>query len=216
MRHPLDSLKTAAVIFISGFFLVGCAPMQQPSVTTPLPHAEEPLQAVKKKPLFIIEKAVSTGFDSVTQSTRFIDTIIVHTARAEPPNEYEVDALLAVFAHYRVASHYVIDRNGTVFRLVDEKNIAHHAGKSRMSDGREGVNAFSVGIELINGEEDRPTVPQYDSLALLVTDICGRYKIEHILGHKDIAPSRKSDPWNFDFELLTKLLQKEQKLAHKE
>ena len=38
----------------------------------------------------------------------------------------------------------------------------------------------------------------------LLTQLKGEYKIKYVLGHKDIAPGRKDDPWGFDNSLLVK------------
>lgn len=49
----------------------------------------------------------------------------------------------------KASAHLVIGRDGQVFQLVPFHIQAWHAGKSRYQ-GREGVNRFSVGIELDN------------------------------------------------------------------
>jgi N-acetyl-anhydromuramyl-L-alanine amidase AmpD len=86
--------------------------------------------------------------------------------------------------------------------LVNEKNIAYQAGHSQLPDGRTGVNSCSIGIELITTKDslDSPTQMQIKSLATLVKDIKSRYKIKYVLRHSDIAPERKTDPWNMNWE----------------
>ena len=142
--------------------------------------------------------------------TRNIDTIVVHTAYSVDGEPYDPKNVYNIFKKYNVSPHYMIGRDGTIYKMVDENNLAHHAGVSKMPDGRDSVNRFSIGIELINSKTDSPTTEQYISLARLIDDIKTRHKIEHIVGHKDIAPNRKSDPWNFDFGKLTLLLTNQQ------
>jgi N-acetyl-anhydromuramyl-L-alanine amidase AmpD len=87
-----------------------------------------------------------------------------------------------------------------VWQLVAEDKKAWHAGISTMpEDGREGVNDFSIGIELIGTEDTDFTEAQYQALALLTKEILSRHTIRYIYGHCDVAPGRKTDPWNFDW-----------------
>ena len=94
----------------------------------------------------------------------------------------------------------VLARNGAIYRLVNEKNIAYHAGKSQLPDGRKSVNSCSIGIELVTSFSEAPTEAQINALVELVKDIKNRYKIKYVLRHSDIAPERKTDPWNMDWE----------------
>jgi AmpD protein len=94
----------------------------------------------------------------------------------------------------------MIDCSGTVWQSVPENKKAWHAGVSRMpEDGREGVNTFSIGIELIGSEDTDFTETQYQSLALLTENILSRHPVRYIYGHCDVAPGRKTDPWGFDW-----------------
>ena len=98
----------------------------------------------------------------------------------------------------KVSSHYLIDRDGTVIRLVDESARAWHAGKSWWG-GITDVNSVSIGVELHNnGSEPFPDV-QIDALLKLLTDIRTRYPIPsaNVVGHADVAPTRKDDPSAF-------------------
>ena len=109
-----------------------------------------------------------------------------------------------------VSAHYLIDEDGTVFRLVDESQRAWHAGVSSWH-GREDINAFSIGIELVNpghewGYRAFPA-PQLAACAALAADIVARHTIRpwHVLGHSDVAPARKDDPGElFDWALLAR------------
>ena len=106
----------------------------------------------------------------------------------------------------KVSAHYVVEEDGRVHRLVAEHRRAWHAGQARWR-GIEDVNSASIGIEIVNpGHEHgyRPfTEEQIDALLPLVADIKERYAITrgNVVGHSDIAPSRKQDPgelfpWN--------------------
>jgi N-acetylmuramoyl-L-alanine amidase len=105
-----------------------------------------------------------------------------------------------------VSSHYLIDEDGTIHRLVAEEKRAWHAGKSRWR-GIEDVNSASIGIELVNPGHEfgyRPyTEEQIDALVPLLSAIKERHGITrgNVVGHSDIAPMRKQDPgelfpWN--------------------
>lgn len=114
----------------------------------------------------------------------------------------------------QVSAHYLLDLDGKIIRLVEEENIAWHAGYSEWK-GKKNVNAFSIGIELVNLNDGVMPYPkaQRDSLVQLCVPIAGDYHIalSDIVGHVDIAsgktPEEKaehlklhSDPRGFPWE----------------
>ena len=110
----------------------------------------------------------------------------------------------------KVSAHYVIDEDGTVWRLVAEDRRAWHAGVSSWR-GRRDINGASIGIELVNPGHEfgyRPfPEPQMAALEALGRDIIGRHPIppRHVLGHSDVAPLRKTDPGElFDWPRLAR------------
>ncbi|WP_036766262.1 N-acetylmuramoyl-L-alanine amidase [Parvularcula oceani] len=99
----------------------------------------------------------------------------------------------------KVSAHYLIEEDGTLFRLVPEAERAWHAGVAQWQ-GRSDVNAMSVGIEIVNpghefGYRDFPAA-QIDALIPLLRGILRRHDIpaERVVGHSDVAPDRKDDP----------------------
>lgn len=132
---------------------------------------------------------------------RRIEAIIIHSSyNALTPDSFSVAGVIREYRKYGVSPHYLIDREGTIYRLVPDRDVAYQAGISRLPDGQTDVNEVSVGIELLSTPYDTPTGAQYKSLAALVNWLMSRYKIEYVLGHKDIAPKRKTDPWNFNWK----------------
>lgn len=109
-----------------------------------------------------------------------------------------------------VSAHYCIDEDGSITRLVREDKRAWHAGKSYWR-GISDVNSASIGIELVNPGHEfgyRP-FPQAQMAALihLLADIVWRHQIElgNIVGHSDVAPTRKQDPGElFDWPRLAR------------
>jgi len=99
----------------------------------------------------------------------------------------------------KVSSHYLINKDGKITKMVDEKKIAWHAGKSKWKNFVN-LNNQSIGIELVNkGHQfgyENFSKKQILKLALLCKILIKKYKIKkkNILGHSDIAPLRKTDP----------------------
>ncbi len=108
----------------------------------------------------------------------------------------------------KVSSHYVVEEDGRIFKLVEERDRAWHAGVSAWR-GLANLNAHSVGIEIINpghefGYRAFPAV-QMESVLKLSQSVIARHGIaaRNVVGHSDIAPTRKIDPGElFDWEAL--------------
>ncbi|HEX7008219.1 MAG TPA: N-acetylmuramoyl-L-alanine amidase [Alphaproteobacteria bacterium] len=99
----------------------------------------------------------------------------------------------------KVSAHYMIDEDGTIYRLVEEERRAWHAGVAAWA-GASDINGRSIGIELVNpgheyGYRAFPE-PQMAALVELARDILARHPIPpaRVLGHSDVAPARKQDP----------------------
>jgi N-acetylmuramoyl-L-alanine amidase len=125
-----------------------------------------------------------------------IDTVIIHYTDMS-----SAEAALAWLRNpsSKVSAHYLIDEGGTVYRMVNEDKRAWHAGESYWQ-GRTNLNDCSIGIELANPGHSHGYTPfpeaQIESLIKLCLDLKTRWNIpsSRILGHSDIAPSRKQDP----------------------
>jgi N-acetylmuramoyl-L-alanine amidase len=111
----------------------------------------------------------------------------------------------------KVSSHYLVAEDGQVMHLVDEANRAWHAGRSRWRE-IDDVNSASVGIEIVNPGHEFGYRPfpeaQIEALIPLVADIKDRHAITrgNVVGHSDIAPTRKQDPGElFPWNRLAKL-----------
>lgn len=94
-----------------------------------------------------------------------------------------------------VSSHYVVDEQGVIYRLVGEDKRAWHAGVS-FWDGHSDLNSSSVGIEIANTGDAPYPQAQMDAVIALSAEIVKRHGIRsfYVVGHSDIAPDRKQDP----------------------
>ena len=179
---------------------------KEPIAESPQPtktaEADEPKKPVASDDApSIRDRLVSFGY--AESSGRSIDTAVLHSSyNNQGGDRYSVDKVIDIWKSYDVAPHYMIDRKGTIYRLVEDEDIAYHAGNSKMPDGRTGVNEFSIGIEILGDEDDGYTGVQYDSVNALIAHLKKRYGVKYVVGHDDIAPGRKTDPWNFDWKKL--------------
>ncbi|HEY2358635.1 MAG TPA: N-acetylmuramoyl-L-alanine amidase [Phenylobacterium sp.] len=99
----------------------------------------------------------------------------------------------------RVSSHYLVEEDGRIFRLVPEERRAWHAGVSFWK-GERNINGVSIGVEIVNPGHEFGYRPfpeaQIAAVTALVADIRTRWQIDNgrIVGHSDVAPDRKDDP----------------------
>lgn len=74
-----------------------------------------------------------------------------------------------------VSSQFMVDRDGRIYRLMPETNMARHVI---------GLNHCAIGIENIGGTEDLPlTKAQLKSNIWLVEYLSQKYPIEYLIGH---------------------------------
>ena len=106
----------------------------------------------------------------------------------------------------RVSSHLVIDRTGNIEQFVSFLERAWHAGESSYQ-GRRNCNDFSVGIELEGTDNIPYTSVQYVTLAEVCQLLRETYGVSEVVGHKDVAPGRKTDPGDsFDWDHFRSLI----------
>ena len=130
------------------------------------------------------------------RSKKKIQFIIIHYTGMQS----EIESLQKLSnAKSKVSCHYFIGRKGKIIKLVPDKNIAWHAGKSRWKSFRD-LNENSIGIELANKGHEHGyqnfSPLQIKNLIKLCKKLKRQYSIksENFLGHSDIAPLRKLDP----------------------
>lgn len=98
----------------------------------------------------------------------------------------------------QVSTHLLILRSGEVLQFVNFNDRAWHAGRSSYLAKKE-CNDYSIGIEL-EGSDDQPFEEvQYSILAQVIATLQATYPkiLQHLAGHSDIAPGRKTDPGPF-------------------
>lgn len=148
----------------------------------------------------------SPNFDDRPEGT-IIDMLVLHYTGMETAGA-ALDRLCDPEAE--VSAHYLIEEDGRIHKLVPEYQRAWHAGVSCWR-GAPGVNARSIGIELVNpghefGYRAYPE-EQIKSLTMLCRTLVAKFDIPHrnVVGHSDVAPMRKDDPGElFPWEDLAK------------
>ena len=143
-----------------------------------------------------IKSKYSPNFNKKNGKKRAIKFIILHYTGMQSERE-SIQRLCD--SKSKVSCHYLINRKGSIIQMVDEKNTAWHAGKSKWRNFIN-LNNRSIGIELLNkGHQfgyENFSKKQISQLILLCKSLIKKYKIKktNILGHSDIAPLRKKDP----------------------
>jgi len=149
----------------------------------------------------------SPNFSRKKRSNNSIKIVVIHYTGMQSERES-----LSWLCNPRsqVSSHLLIGQNGKVHRLVNDNNVAWHAGKSCWKNFKN-INNNSIGIELVNKGHQFGYTNFKKKQILNLIKICKilikKYKIKNnnFVGHSDIAPLRKKDPGEkFPWEKLAK------------
>jgi len=142
-----------------------------------------------------INKYKSSNYNLRKKNT-LIKYIIIHYTAMRSYNE-ALDHLCS--KESQVSSHFLINKDGKIYNLVDLKFRAWHAGESFWLKDKD-INSYSIGIEIDNSghllDFEQYKKHQKISLIKLLIFLKKKFNINKhsILGHSDIAPYRKIDP----------------------
>ncbi len=115
-----------------------------------------------------------------------------------------------------VSIHYLVQRDGAIYKIIDDIKRAWHVGVSKMPDGETDGNSASIGIEIEHLNEPDFTGAQLQSVAELVHAKMQEHEVDgkHVVSHASIAlplagqpgGPRKIDPVHFDWaDLFTRI-----------
>lgn len=111
-------------------------------------------------------------------------------ARLKPERLLGDRSDIAASGALNVSAHFLIDRDGTIYRLMDERTMARHVI---------GLNYHAIGIENVGGEGNRQedlTPEQLEANARLIGYLKSRYEgIEYLIGHHEYRQWRNSPLW---------------------
>jgi N-acetyl-anhydromuramyl-L-alanine amidase AmpD len=114
-----------------------------------------------------------TDGPSAKGTREYMDNLFVEASRKD----------IARAGKVNVSSHYIVDRDGTIYRLQPETRFARHCI---------GLNHIAIGIENVGDDKRWPlTDAQVAADIALVRDIASRHAITHLLGHQEVMKFRK-------------------------
>lgn len=163
------------------------------------------MSAFRPDSFIVTDVAPSPNFDERKDGPP--DMILLHYTGMQT-GEAALERLTT--APSKVSSHYVVFEDGRIVQCVPEDLRAWHAGVSSWN-GETDINSRSIGIEIVNpGHEFGYTNFPLRQIAAVIS-LCksiitrrGPFSADRILGHSDVAPSRKQDPGEkFPWELLS-------------
>lgn len=79
-------------------------------------------------------------------------------------------------SNLNVSAHFLVDRDGTIFRLLPDTTFARHTI---------GLNYTAIGIENIGGPDDPLTHAQLNANAELIRYLHKKHPITHVIGHHE-------------------------------
>lgn len=191
-------IKNLSLIAIVHLLIgVGCKVARHPKIVAT--HGDKPNKAINYK-----AHRASKNFNSR------VHFLVMHYTACNFEKSVKVLTQGVVSAHYLVpdisdstfiAAGY---KEQEIFNLVDEKDRAWHAGVSSWGT-RSNLNDTSIGIEIVNSTTEKDGIFNFSAfhpeqmkavknLAIYILSRHPGIKPMHVIGHSDIAPTRKSDP----------------------
>ncbi len=164
------------------------------------PDAARPVLAVVDAPMkwsgkraeLTLEYRRAHSDAAATDLTIMPRVIVLHYtagSSAQGTREYfdnlEIEASRAALRRggkVNVSSHYLIDRDGTIYRLQPDTRFARHCI---------GLNHLAIGVENVGDDKKWPlTAAQVIANVALVRELTATHAITHLLGHHEVMGFR--------------------------
>ncbi|PRX55010.1 peptidoglycan recognition family protein [Flagellimonas meridianipacifica] len=171
------------------FLLIGCASKKE-IVDKPIIFNDQRIQLTKE----YLEQRYNLNQDTPTIEPKMI---VLHWT-AIPTLERSFNAFVSpTLPNWRpdiesvsglnVSSHFLIDQNGTIYRLMPETTMARHVI---------GLNHCAIGVENVGGTEETPlTRKQLKANVWLVNYLATKYDIEYLIGHHEYTDFENHPLW---------------------
>jgi N-acetylmuramoyl-L-alanine amidase len=86
-----------------------------------------------------------------------------------------------------VSAHYLIDQDGSIYRLLPDTLMARHVI---------GLNHIAIGIENVGGTDATPlTEEQFAANAWLIRELTAKYNIQYLIGHYEYPRFENHPLW---------------------
>lgn len=120
-------------------------------------------------------------------------TVVLHATAGSTAS-----GAISTLRRRKLSYHYIIAKDGVVYKCAPMEGNALHAGLSLGPDDTE-VNGYSIGIAFVNRNngKDRYTQAQVDSAAWIVSELKPHLPLTWVTSHAAISPGRKTDPKGF-------------------
>lgn len=120
--------------------------------------------------------------------------IVLHFTQQDSVQQ-SLDTLRSANSQGKVSAHYLVGDDGRIYQLVADSARAWHAGGGSWGTISD-LNSASIGIEIDNDGHEPYTEAQIAALIRLLDDLTTRLRIpkSQVIGHSDLAPTRKIDP----------------------
>lgn len=89
-------------------------------------------------------------------------------------------------SNLNVSSQFLIDRDGTIFRLLPDTTFARHTI---------GLNYCAIGIENVGSDDSPLTKEQLKANEELIRYLKRKYAIDYVIGHHEYQKFQETDLW---------------------
>jgi hypothetical protein len=186
---------TTLVLSIS--VMVSCATRQVVNPIKNLKIADKPITwDAERKKMSLEYMKERYGMDDITAPLITPTMIVVHwtdiPTLAASYNAFKSPLLegreeLQNASKLNVSAHFLVDRDGTIYRLLPENAFARHTI---------GLNHSAIGIENVgDGDKNKLTQAQFNANVKLIQYLHYKYPIRFVLGHMDYTRFKSHPLW---------------------
>ena len=170
-----------------GFVLIGLWLLFPPVSAQPQPIVEKPINFNEERRQLTLDYMREHYGLAPTEPTIAPTMVVVHwtvyPTLAQSFDAFYSPTLPANRAGIRragalnVSAHYLVDRDGTMYRLMPDTLMARHVI---------GLNHCAIGIENVGDGQDHPlTDAQFGANVRLIELLAEKYPIDYVIGHHE-------------------------------